>query len=139
MERLPLILALGMVMLCGCQTSNPVGNQSVAGGKLSILINIPDHMLRVELGSARIYVDGSFAGNYAEDLVLQLPPGKHRIAVQIAQADEVRRQNDSTTVVRTFKLAGEETVAVFGEESTQNVVFDLGNLTKTEIDLDDAH
>lgn len=132
------LLTVWLVILCGCQSTEPV-TAPLVGGKLSLQIAIPDYLLRAELGSARIYVDGSFAGNYAEGLVLQLAPGKHKIAVQIARADEVRQQNDGTTVGRNFKLGGEETVTVFGGESTQNLVFDLGNLKKTEIDLDDPH
>ena len=139
MKRLPIVLSLWLAILCGCQSSNRVVNSSEVGGKLSLQIAIPDHMLRADLGSARIYLDGSFAGNYAEGLLVQLPPGKHKIVVQIARADEVRRQNDGTTSVRSFKLKGEETVMVFGGQSTQTVVFNLGNLKKTGIELDTPH
>jgi hypothetical protein len=139
MNKFPLLLTFFLATVCGCRTSDRVGNPSAQGGKLSLRIQVPDYLLRTELGSARIYVDGSFAGHYAEGLVLQLPPGKHEIAVQIARAYEVRQQNDGTTTVKNFKLAGEETVTVFGGESAQNVGFDMSNLKKTEIEVDDPH
>jgi hypothetical protein len=103
---------------------------------LSVKIEIPDYQLRVDPNSPRISVDGLFAGNYAEPFSVQLSPGKHKIVVQIARAAEVRRNNDGTTTFRHFKLAGQETVAVFGGQSTQTVVFNLDNLKKTEIEVD---
>ena len=135
MKRLPVLLSLWLAILCGCQTSNPVGNPLAEGGKLSLRINIHDYELRFEPSSVRIYVDGSFAGSYAEGMVLQLPPGKHKIAVQIARA-VAGRVNDGT--ITAFKLTGNETVMVFGGKSAQNVVFDLSNLKTTKI-VDDPH
>jgi hypothetical protein len=132
MKRLPVLLSLWLAILCGCQTSNPVGNPLAEGGKLSLRIDIPDYELRYEPGSVRIYVDGSFAGSYAEDLVLQLPPGKHKIAVQIARAVAVRRQDDRTPMVTHLKVTGKETIMVFGGESLQTVVFDMSNLKTLE-------
>lgn len=95
--------------------------------------------MNADLRVARIYVDGAFAGNYAEGMVLELPQGRHKIVVRIPRAFEARRQNDGTTMVRHFKLAGEETITVFGGQSAQNLIFDLGNLERTEIDPDAPH
>lgn len=138
MKRILMFFTLWLAILCGCQTSSRVANPSEDVGKLSFQVKIPEYDLRTDLGSARIYVDGSFAGNFVEGSLIQLPRGKHKIAVLIAQAAEVRRQNDGKTIVRNFRLNGEETVMVFGGQSIQNVLFDLSNLKRTEIDSEDS-
>ncbi len=126
------ILACALI-LAGCSTvpQSPAGKVSV---QITTLLG-----MQGSYRDFRIQVDGRFVGNYDPDgVVLTLPPGAHKIVVELPHAYERRHRADGNTELWTYTLRGEERIEVLGGGS-QSLVFNADNLKSRRIEDADDH
>jgi hypothetical protein len=127
-----LILALA-ALLIGCTTSRLASTSEF--GKLTVHLTLSDASegrgsIRAE-EPARVYVDGTYVGDCLPEsqTVLQLPTGRHTVAIEIGRA-----WDGSSNAEWLVSVSGRETMVVLGGESTQQLVFAKHNLKKKRIE-----
>jgi hypothetical protein len=119
-------------ILCGCSAAHRPG---ATAGEGTLQLRVTSLLgLEARYQDARIYVDGRFVGHYEPDqTVLQLPPGRHTIVLEVPRAYAQFGTPNGGTVVRWYALKGKERVEVLGGESKQSLVFNDDNLKRRQI------